>query len=336
MNSHPFDNEFLITPEQKEQFRRDGFVKLEGFLNDNVVETLLNRVEVELSGEGATNFNKSRSAELLDIRTTYDFEIDKSEVYELMERPYFRRALTDLAECDLFLTAELCFEIEKNVSKGLPWHVGVQSFGFQPAEEFACTIWAPLHPVDTKGQRGGMAYVPQNVISGDFVFRQIEPAVVSTLEAKERAGVRTNVNEYFAMREGILNSPTMCEILENHQVEDDFAPGDALLFNKMVVHRSVMLGEGALPKRAAYAMRFVDVGSHYDLERAKNLEYPAEKYGKGFFPYKPITRFHIEIAEAGARDGDVLAECAFFDNRERRTIRRERDFRPESKERVER
>ena len=95
MNSHPFDNEFLITPEQKEQFRRDGFVKLEGFLNDTVVEALLNRVEVELSGEGATSFNKSRSAELLDIRTTYDFETDKSEVYELMERPYFRRALTD-------------------------------------------------------------------------------------------------------------------------------------------------------------------------------------------------------------------------------------------------
>ena len=213
MSSHPFDNEFHITPEQKEQFRRDGFVKLEGFLNDNVVETLLNRVEVELSGEGATSFNKSRAAELLDIRATYDFERDKSEVYELLERPYFRRALTELSECDLFLTTELCFEIEKNVSKGLPWHVGVQSFGFQPAEEFACTIWAPLHPVDTKGQRGGMAYVPQNVISGDFVFRQIEPAVVSTLEAKERAGIRTSVSEYFDMRAGILNSPTMCEIL---------------------------------------------------------------------------------------------------------------------------
>ena len=336
MSNHPFDNEFFITPEQKEQFQRDGFVKLEGFLNDSVVGTLLNRVEVEMSGEGATNFNKSRAAALLDIRATYDFEKDKSEVYELLERPYFRRALTELSECDLFLTTELCFEIEKNVSKGLPWHVGVQSFGFQPAEEFACTIWAPLHPVDTKGQRGGMAYVPQNVISGDFVFRQIEPAVVSTLEAKERAGIRTSVKDYFAIRDGTLNSPTMCEILENHQVEDDFAPGDALLFNKMVVHRSIMLGEGALPRRAAYVMRFIDVDSHYDLQRAKNLDFPVEKYGKGLFPYKPITRFHMEIAEAGAKDGDVLAECAFFDDRERRTIRRERDFRPEPEERLER
>ena len=34
------------------------------------------------------------------------------------------------------------------------------------------------------------------------------------------------------------------------------------------------------------------------------------------------------------RDGDLLEECAFFDERDRRTMRRERDFRPEPKERV--
>ena len=319
MSSHPFDNDFLITSEQKEKFQRDGFVKLEGFWNAEVVSTLLNRVEVEMSrGMDGTSRSDSRFN-----RSQYDFESEKAEVFELMERSYFRRALTELTERDLFMTFELCFEIEKNVSKGLPWHVGVQSFGFQVAEEFGCTLWSPLHPIDTEGQRGGMAYVPHNVISGDFVYQQTEPAVVSTLEAKERAGIRTTVSEYFGMREQILNSPTMCEILDNHQVEDDFEPGDALLFNKMVVHRSVMLGEGALPRRAAYVMRFVDAGSHYDLQRARNLEFPERKYAKRLIPFKPSTRQHIEIAEAGAQDGDVLAECAYFDDRERRMIRRE-------------
>ena len=60
------------------------------------------------------------------------------------------------------------------------------------------------------------------------------------------------------MRHGILNSPAMLEILENHRVEYDFEPGDALLFNKMVVHRGVVLEEGPLAKRAAYVMRFVE------------------------------------------------------------------------------
>ena len=319
MSSHPFDNEFHLTPEQKAQFRRDGFVKLKGFLNAEVVEALLERIEVEMGRGAPSNFKDEK----IFTRAKYDFETDRTKVYELMERPHFRRTLTDLAECDLFLITERCFEIEKNVNKGLPWHVGVESFGYQLAEEFACTLWAPLHPVDTKGQRGGMAYVPQSVISSDFVYTQLEPAIVSTLKAKERAGVRTTVNDYYDLRVGILNSPTMCEILENHQVEDDFEPGDALLFNKMVVHRSIILGEGALPRRAAYVMRFIDARSHYDLQRAKNLEYPVEMYGKGFFPYKPFTRLHAEIAEAGAQDGDVLAECPYFDDRDLRTIRRD-------------
>ena len=318
MTTHPFDNEFLVTDAQKEQFHHDGFVKLDGFLNAQVVKFLLNRVEVEMT-KGDSSIIQAGS---LFNRSKYDFETEKAAVYELMARPYFSRALTDLVEHDLFLTFEICFELEKNVNKGFPWHVGMQSFGFQFAEELAYTLWAPLHPVDTEGQRGGMAYVPESVMSGDFAYR-LDPAIVSTMEAKERAGVKTNFLEYFKLRNGILNSPTMLEVLEAHQVEDDFQPGDALLFNKNVVHRSIMLGDGPLPKRAAYVMRFVDAESHYDLQRAKMLQYPEEKYDKGPLAYKPITRQHIEISEAGTQDGDLLAECAYFDNRDRRTIQRE-------------
>ena len=255
-------------------------------------------------------------------RAKYDFETDKNHIFELLERPYFRQVLTDLAGRDLFLTAELCFELEQNVNNGFPWHVGAQSFGFQPANEFACTLWAPLHPVDAKGQRGGMAYVPQHVVAGGFVFEQIERAVVSTLEAKEQAGIRTSINDYFALRNGVLNSPTMVDILENHEVEDDFEPGDVLVFNKQVVHRSIMLGDGDLTRRVAYVLRFVDAESHYDLQRAQTLEYPVERYGKGLFPYRAISRQHIEIAEAGGKDGDLLSECAYFNDPDRRMLRR--------------
>lgn len=67
------------------------------------------------------------------------------------------------------------------------------------------------HPFDSSffitRERGGMAYVSERVLSGDFLFRYIESAVISTIEAKERAGVRTSVGEYFDMRSEILNSP---------------------------------------------------------------------------------------------------------------------------------
>ena len=317
MSSHVFDNDFRVTREQKEQFLSDGFVKLEGFFSAAVVKALLDRIEVEMDRGTAS----SLKANSMFTRAKYDFETERADVYELLARPYFRRALTDLVERELFLTFEVCFELEKNVSKGFPWHVGAQSFGYQVAEEFGCTLWAPLHPVDAKGQRGGMAYVPENLVSRDFVYR-LESAIVSALKAKEQAGTRTSVNEYFGMRTGMLNSPTMLEILENNQFEDNFEPGDVLVFNKNVVHRSIMLGEGSLPRRAAYVMRFVDVDSHYDLQRAKILEFPEEQYGKGPFAYKPFTRQHIEIAEAGAQDRDLISECAYFDNRELRTVRR--------------
>ena len=318
MGGHAFDNGFSVTDEQREQFRRDGFVKLEGFLNAAAVNTLLDRVELEMERKDPSTLQTSA----IFARSKYDFEAAKTDVYELLERPYFRRALTDLVEHDLFLAFEMCFELERNVNKGFPWHVGVQSFSYQVAEEKAYTLWAPLHSVDAKGQRGGMAYVPESVVPGDFAYR-IDPAVASTMEAKERAGVSTSAAEYFALRTGILNSPAMAEILESHQVEDDFEPGDALLFNKNVIHRSIMLGDGPLARRAAYVMRFVDAGSHFDLKRARSIEFPEKQYGHGLFPYRPFTRQHMEIAEAGAQDGDVLAECVYFDNRDRRTVRRD-------------
>ncbi len=318
MSTHPFDNAFRITREQKMQFQRDGFVKLDGFLNAAVVDTLLDRVAGEMSRDVRSSATRS-----VFSRAQYDFESDKNDIYELMARPYFRQAMTDLVERDLFLTFELCFEIEQTVSEGFPWHIGGQSFGFQFGEEFACTLWAPLQPVDTKGQRGGMAYVPQHIISGEFAYDQVEPAVVSTIRAKEQAGIRTSVQEYFGLRNGLFNSPTMASILETHQVEDDFQPGDVLVFNKWVVHRSIRLEEGELPRRAAYVMRFVDAESHYDLQRAQDQELPVEIYSKGLFPYKPVTRQHIEIAEAGGANGDLLAECAYFDNRDRRMVRRD-------------
>ena len=329
MTGHPFDNEFAITGKQQEQFQRDGFVKLEGFLNAPAVDMLLDRVVVELARDTGSEFTRSTASVLTRgaaafSKVEYDFDTAKSDVFELLERPYFRQALTGLTGRDLFLTFELSFEIEKNVNKGLPWHVGVQSFGYQFAEEFGCTLWAPLHPIDTSGQRGGMSYVPQGVLPGDFVY-PADLAVVEALRARERSGRRTSVQDYVDLRFGLLNSPVMDELLAVHQVEDDFRPGDVLLFNKTVAHRSIPLGEGELDRRAAYVMRFVDAASRYDLNRAQTLEFPAEQYGEGPFGYKPVTRQHIEIAEAGAADGDLLSECAYFSDRDRRLLQRTPD-----------
>ena len=318
MTRHPFDCGFRVTPEHKIQFQRDGCVKLDGFLNDPVLRMLRDRVEVEMHRETVNSTTPAL------YRVNYDVEGDKDSVFELLARRHFRQTLTDLTDNDLFFTSEHIFEVEQNADIGSTWHVGVDSFGFQYSSEFGCTLWAPLQSVNARGQRGGMAYVPQHVISGEWVFEQIEPAVVSTIRAKEKAGIATSTVDYVSMRHGILNSPAMLEILENHRVEDDFEPGDALLFNKMVVHRGVALEEGPLARRAAHVMRFVEARSHYDLQRARNLDYPTQRFRTDLLTYKPLTRQPIEMAEAGAADGDLISECAYFGEPGRRMLRRER------------
>ena len=317
LSQHPFDNDFSLSSEQKEQFQRDGFVKLKGFLSDAAVNMLLSRVNDELSRE----IPGFLSTDSRFNRANYDFDANKSQIFELLARPYLRQAVTELTGRDLFLTFELAFEIEKNVNKGFPWHVGLQSFGYQFAEQFGCTLWAPLHPVNTKNQRGGMVCVSRNKVPGEFAY-STDLAIIDAIRARERAGKTTTVKDFFDLRIGVLNSSVIAELLEAHKVEYDFDPGDVLLFDKTVVHRSVMLEEGEMSLRAAYVLRFVDANSRYDLNRATALEFPTEQYGKGFIPYKPLTRQHIEIAEAGAEDGDLLSECAYFSDRERRIIRR--------------
>lgn len=319
MTSHLFDNDFRLTPDQQSQYKQNGFVKLEGFLNDNAVEMLRDRVDVELSRKTGDHF---KAGSLFSFnRAEYDFVSDKEDILQLIERPYLQQALTGLTGRDIFLTFEIAFEVEKNVSKGLPWHVGIQSFGYQSTEEFGCSVWMPLHPIDPDGQRGGVACVSRSILSGEFAY-SIDAALVDVLKARERAGKRTSVKEYFNLREIALNSPLMDELFALHCVEYDFSPGDALLFDKTVIHRSIMLEEGGLSHRAAYVLRFVDAASRYDMQKAKVLEYPVEQYGGGFLGYKPLTRQHIEIAEAGAKNGDLLAECAYFDNPERRIVSR--------------
>lgn len=83
-------------------------------------------------------------------------------------------------------------------------------------------------------------------------------------------------------------------------------------------HCSMPFGEGPLPRRSAFVLRFVEATSHYDLNRAHLLEFPVRTYPS----YKPVVRHHIEIAEEGGKAGDLLVDCEYFDNPDRRLLRR--------------
>src|SRR3990167_3628787 len=113
-------------------------------------------------------------------------------------------------------------------------------------------------------QAGGMRYVPRDVISGEFMYDYIDPAVFRCLDERIKSG-GIAFDDYVALRDEPLNSPGIGRLLEYFSVEDDYELGDALLFDKYVIHRSVKLGEGELETRDAFSLRFIADDSRYDL-----------------------------------------------------------------------
>jgi len=288
-----------------EVFRRDGFAVLRRFVDPDALASFRARAAHEL-GRASGNFE----AEFRRLK--YDLESDRDAVYRFLEADGVSDALARLTGRDLFFTFEICFELGAGTSRGFPWHVGVQSFGYQRSEDFGCTLWIPLDPVDRAGQHGGLALVPRHSLSGRFVYDVVEPAIVEVLERETAAGRPLTVDDYFALRVGVLNGPVMARMLEALSEDHDYRPGDALLFDKYVVHRSVPLAPGPLEARAAFVLRFVERGSRYDRNRAEALDYPYRRFG-----HRLVTRSHLEI---DLPDGAPIEDSALFDNPRRRYV----------------
>lgn len=221
-----------------------------------------------------------------------------------MKSPDFRKIMKSLTGRDMLYIQGLGFELKKNESKGFPWHIGTQSFGYQHWDDFGCTIWTPLAQINAQAQRGGMAYVPKNRVSGEFLYSHIDPSVFRLTEEKITNKEDFTVDQFVQLRDGPLNDPAMKALLDYYGVEDNFELGDALIFDKYVIHRSVMLEEGPLDYRIAFAMRFADSASTYDYQRAHALEIPRDH-----FKYSGPTRFHLNVAD---KEGMRLVDSPLF------------------------
>lgn len=296
---------FRLTEAHVADYQRTGFVLLKQLFSAEMVEYLRKRVNEELetpTDHYQKGFDKLR----------YDLCNDDEVIFELLGNPQFQQIMRDLNQRTLFFTQGVGFGLKQGVSKGFSWHIESQSFGFNRSEDYATTLWAPLHRIDTKGQAGGMRYVPRDVISGEFMYDFIDPAVFRCLDERIKAG-GIAFDDYVALRDEPLNSSGIGRLLEYFAVEDDYELGDALLFDKYVIHRSVPLGEGELQTRDAFSLRFIADDSRYDLARAKSIEIPRDHYG-----YAGPTKFHLEICK---EDGSLIVDSPYFDaDRERRYI----------------
>lgn len=305
------NQDFCLSLGQIQAFRRDGFVKLERVLTTEFVEHLQVKLDASMLSLDAE--------QTLFKRMGYDILEADPVVISLLRDRCFRKVLNALTERTLFFTQGIGFEIEKNKHLGFPWHICAQSFGFLRASDYGCSLWAPLDPIRVCGQGGGMQYVSESVISGQFMFDYVDPAIDRTLadiadaEAAANSEPSLTLDEFSELRHGILNSPAMMRLLEATCHRDDFEPGDALLFNKRVIHASEMLAEGPIARRRAFVMRFVDADARYDKRRAHALEFPRKYFGR-----PPQSTFHLDVC---TEDGQLIADSQYFRNPEDRKLR---------------
>ncbi|BDH08111.1 MULTISPECIES: phytanoyl-CoA dioxygenase family protein [Streptomyces] len=297
--------DFVISDEDVASFRETGFLKLRNIFSEDFVEHMRKLSSSEIAPP-ADNYGSGFS------KLKYDIGNDDATILAAMGDATFGAAMTKLVEQPVFFTQGLGFELEKNKSTGFPWHVGTQSFGFQRREDAGFTIWTPLCTIDADGQRGGMKYVPKSLLSGEFVYQHIN-LLPGYMKARIDAGEELTYDDFSVLKNTLLNSPQMTDLLDHVAVEDSFEPGDALIFDKYVLHRSVRLGEGPIPSRLAYALRFCSVDALYDKSRVEALAYP-----RITFNYDVGSDFNEKVASV---DGEQVYASSYFDgSREARTI----------------
>ncbi|PRC94214.1 hypothetical protein [Solimicrobium silvestre] len=299
------NKDFIVSEQDIASFQDRGFLLLKKFFNEDMIAYLQRRTSEQIAAptdKYQSGFN----------RLAFDMFEGDQQIDDLLQDPTYRKTVLALTKRNLLFTQSIGFELKKNTSAGFPWHIGTQSFGYHRAEDFGCTIWTPLAPIDTSKQRSGMAYTPKNIISGEFMYNNVDPAVFDCLEKRANSGQKVEMAEFMELRDGPLNAVAMKTLLDYFCVEDDFELGDALIFDKYVIHRSVMLEVGPLELRAAFVMRFVCETSQYDYKRAHSLEIPRKYFG-----YAGPTKFHLEVCES---DGDLIKNSPLFPDREKRLI----------------
>ncbi|MGJ8518499.1 hypothetical protein [Carnimonas bestiolae] len=299
------NEQFTISEEQVTQFREKGFLLLKKFYSseftDYINSTIGNKINPP-SDKYQSGFS----------RLAFDMYDGDEKIKSLLSDKNFHSVLKKLTSKNMFFAQALSFELEKLKNKGFPWHIGTQSFGYHQYDDYGCTIWAPLIPINSEKQRGGMAYVPKDKVNGEFLYQYVDPSVFAMLENKIKDNKAVELEEFVEWRDGPLNDTAMKAILDYFAVEDNFEVGDALIFDKYTIHKSIMLDEGDFDSRAAFVLRFFSADSTYDQKRAEDLEIP-----RTFFGYEGPTKFHLALE---CEDGEKLINSKLFDGQDYRLI----------------
>lgn len=236
----PFVANALSDDDQRAQFERDGFLKLRKLFTADAIAGIAELAEQKVM-EQAQGYGAD------DMRIAYRLH-EMPHMQALLQDPGLRQLLTGLTRSGLVPAESQAFELKK-AGTGVPWHYGYISYGYIRARDMGYTLWIPLGDIDADETGGGMAYVPEHLISARHHFDMgslLAPALLDDTASEQLLHGFDDVHQ------------AMIPLFEEHKVEDSFEVGDALLFNKYVWHRSSPYRGDQDLRRLGVAMRFVE------------------------------------------------------------------------------
>lgn len=252
-----FVNPLELDKPSSEGLRRDGYLKLTGLFTPAAVEGFRGLLAAQLR-EQAADRNKDTMARYgaggQFARYSNNVDLAGDVVKGVRESAAFRGLCSQIEDGQWLLTQGLGFEIKPG-QRGLMWHWGFRSFCFTQAEDQGYTLWIPLDDVDPARQNGGLPVVSESIYSGreetkllaQYCHGQDDPALL------EAAG--SNIVGFSSLRNAML---------DKHMKEYAYAPGDALLFNRYVFHKSAPFHEGPQTRRRAFVMRLIPASATFN------------------------------------------------------------------------
>ncbi|MBZ8179875.1 phytanoyl-CoA dioxygenase family protein [Oscillatoria salina] len=278
-----FVNEIEISSSDIHSFSKQGFLKLKKLFTPQAIEYFKELTLAQIAAPAGFYPNSEMSKLKYGINNSVIKEMYSSREFDVFNK---------LTQKKLLFLQGVGFQMDTE-KKGFDWHVGVFSFNFLMPEDFACSLWIPLDPINTRQQHGGMAYVPKNVVSADTYFFLVD-RLIREDDFLEALSLGQFNNFYHA--------PEMeAFLLEKDKIEDDFEIGDALLFDKFVWHRSCPLKPGNLKSRTAFVMRFSGDKSRYSKTLLNRLDLAMERLN-----YNTQTKLGSKFSELS--DGDLILE----------------------------
>jgi hypothetical protein len=198
--------------------------------------------------------------------------------------------IASLGYGDCFFSDGVVFETDPKLS-GFDWHLDITSFKYIFPEDRGFSIWIPLDPIDQEDQDGGMTMLSTNSFSGCEFFKlqsrvtralaegcyDIPNIYKTLLGPKYRNARQKRFKKIFRFirylfphlfSDSLYISGFSRYLFDCEGVSYSLAPGDAIIFDKTVFHRSNPLRSGSLKTRRAFVMRLVEAKSRYNAVNA--------------------------------------------------------------------